>query len=334
MESQVPIIYVRELVAMLAGEGIERVDVLRDTGVPEAILGDQEASLSRFETHRVLARAAVLASPDFAIRLGHRMGPGHHGFLGHAMLCARTLRESLKTLERFAMTRGIPASFRLVEDDREGVMHFDLTVPVGRLRTQYLEWALMIALSPSLQHSRPSEAIPTSVSVTYPRPDHYLVYEQLVPCPVEFEADRNAVVFSHGVLETALVNSNTAILDFCQRRCELMLADLESGLDLSSRVRNKLLDCLPPFPSAEETARSLHMSSRMLRRSLRREGTSFRQLVQQVRRQLAQRYLGESDLTVDEVARLLGYSEPAAFSRAFKGWTGKSPTDYRRSRPD
>jgi AraC-like DNA-binding protein len=73
----------------------------------------------------------------------------------------------------------------------------------------------------------------------------------------------------------------------------------------------------------------MHMSERALRRRLQAEGTSFRILVQDVRRHLARRYLQDGGLTVDEVSRLLGYSEPAAFSRAFKRWTGQSPSACR-----
>jgi AraC-like DNA-binding protein len=68
-----------------------------------------------------------------------------------------------------------------------------------------------------------------------------------------------------------------------------------------------------------------------LRRQLHAEGTSFRRLVRQVREQLACRYLRERELTVEEVARLLGYAETAPFSRAFRSWTGQSPSDFRGS---
>ena len=331
MGTRVSIVYIRELAAFISEQGVNVSDLLRATGVSEQLLETPDATVTRFEIHRVMARAAELCQPGFSIRFGHRMRPGHHGFLGQAMMCARTLRESLKTLERFARTRGIPASFRLLEDHDVGRMFFDLTTPVGRLRTQYLEWALMIALSPCLQHSKPGEAAPRRVLLDFPQPDYRTVYDRFLPCPVEFNARRNAVVFTRKALDTELVNSNAAVLEFCERRCELILADLESGTDVSSRVRNKLLDGLPPFPTAEQTASALHMSSRVLRRRLQEEGTSFRDLVRQVRQQLACRYLQESELTIDEVARLLGYSEPAAFSRAFKSWTTRSPTGFRQS---
>lgn len=303
--------------------------MLREAGLSPHLLDEDGATVTRFDVHRVLAAAAAAGPPDFALRLGHRMRPGHHGFLGHAMMCARTLRESLRTLERFARTRGIPASYRLLERDGAAELVFDLTTPVGRLRRSYLEWALMIALAPSLQHGRPGEADPARVRLEFEQPGHAGTYGELLPCPVEFGTGGNAVVFPAAALDTALMNSNAEVLEFCRRRCELLLADLDAGAELAARVRARLLQGPPPLPDAEQTARSLHLSARALRRRLRSEGTSFRSLVRDVREQLACRYLGEGGLTVDEVSRLLGYSEPAAFSRAFKRWTGVSPSAYR-----
>jgi AraC-like DNA-binding protein len=330
LEPRISVVYLSELADYLRGQGHSRAALFEGTGLSPTCIDDPAATVTRFDVHRVLARAAELSPPDFALRLGHRMRPGHHGFLGHAMMCARTLRESLKTLERFARTRGIPATYRLVESGDGGALLFDLSTAVGRLRPRYLEWALMIALSPSHQHSRPREARPSRVRLDFTAPGHADVYEALIRCPVEFDAGRNSVSFSSAALATELVNSNAEVLEFCERRCELMLAGLSGGGGLADRVRNRLLEGLPPFPDAEETARSLHMSARALRRRLREEGTSFRHLVRQVRERLARRYLSDGGLSVDEVSRLLGYSEPAAFSRAFKLWTGESPSAFRR----
>jgi AraC-like DNA-binding protein len=329
--SGISIRYIRELADFVSELGISLPELLRSSGVPESLLSDTDATISRFACHRVLANAAKLCPRSFALRLGHRMRSGHHGFLGHAMMCARTLGESLNALERFAGTRGIPASYRIREHGDGAVLLFDLTTPVGHLRTHYLEWALMTALSPSLHDCAAREAGPTRVCLDYPEPGYREVYDELIPCPVDFDAEENAVFFTARALHTPLLNSNEAIREFCERRCELILADLETGGELSGRVRSRLLAGLPPFPTAEATAESLHISSRALRRQLHAEGTSFRRLVRQVREQLACRYLRERELTVEEVARLLGYAETAPFSRAFRSWTGQSPSDFRGS---
>ncbi len=329
--SEISIRYIRELADFVSELGMSRTELLRSSGVPESLLSDSDGAISRFACHRVLANAAKMCPQSFALRLGQRMRSGHHGFLGHAMMCARTLGESLNTLERFAGTRGIPASYRIRQHGDGAILLFELTTPVGHLRTHYLEWALMTALSPSLDECAAREAGPRRVSLDYPEPGYREVYDELIPCPIDFDAEENAIFFTTRALQTPLLNSNEAIRDFCERRCELILADLEAGGELADRVRSQLLAGLPPFPTAEATARSLHISSRALRRRLHAEGTSFRRLVQQVRKQLACRYLRECELTVDQVARLLGYAETAPFSRAFRSWTGRSPSEFRGS---
>ncbi len=329
MDAGISVTYVCELAGLLGEMGIAREDLLSRTGVPVSLLDVADATISRFACHRVLARAAELGPPGFALRLGRRMRPGHHGILGHAMICSRTVGESLKTLERFAMTRGIPASFCLVEGPRGQTLRFDLATPVGHLRREYLEWALMIAMWPVFQDPGSRRSYPYLIELDYPRPRYNEIYSELIDCPIEFERDANAIHFSAEALATPQQNTNAEVREFCERRCEMILHDLEAGGGLTDRVRNALLAGPPPLPDAETIAASLHMSSRALRRGLRRENASFRILLQQVRKQLACRYLEEHQLTIDEVARLLGYAEPPAFSRAFKKWVGVSPSGFR-----
>jgi AraC-like DNA-binding protein len=329
MGAGISVAYVRELASFLGEEGIATREFLSGTGVSPGLLEVTDAVIDRFACHRVLARAAELAPPGFALRLGRRMRPGHHGILGHAMMCSRTVGESLKTLERFAMTRGIPASFRLLEGPHGQRLQFDLAMPAGHLRREYLEWALMIALWPVFQDRGSRKSYPCLIELDYPRPRHFDIYSTLIDCAIEFECSANAIHFTDAALATPQQNTNIEVRKFCERRCELILHDLEASGGLADRVRNALLAEPPPLPDAETIAASLHMSSRALRRALRREDASFRVLLQQVRKQLACRYLAERELTVEEVARLLGYSEPPAFSRAFKKWTGSSPSGFR-----
>jgi AraC-like DNA-binding protein len=83
-------------------------------------------------------------------------------------------------------------------------------------------------------------------------------------------------------------------------------------------------------PTAEHVASLLHMSRRTLARRLEQEGTSFRSIMDDLRRGLAERYLALDDLGMSEIAVLLGFSDPAAFHRAFRRWCGQSPSEYRR----
>jgi AraC-like DNA-binding protein len=97
-------------------------------------------------------------------------------------------------------------------------------------------------------------------------------------------------------------------------------------------VRQQLVERLRDGePEQGAVARPLGLSERTLQRRLRDEGTTFGALVDDVRLELARMYLGDPELAIFEVAFLLGYSEPSAFNRAFRRWTGASPSEHRRA---
>jgi AraC-like DNA-binding protein len=107
------------------------------------------------------------------------------------------------------------------------------------------------------------------------------------------------------------------------------LAELDKD-DVEARVRRAIIDALPSgAPREAQIARSLHMGARTLQRKLHERGTSFSRLLEQVRRELAAQYVADARVPVIEISYLLGFSEPSAFSRAFKRWTGASPAVFR-----
>ncbi|NKI18703.1 helix-turn-helix transcriptional regulator [Spongiibacter sp. KMU-166] len=117
-------------------------------------------------------------------------------------------------------------------------------------------------------------------------------------------------------------------MDACIKACRELLDEISSQGSLKSCVVDVLIGSPGAFPSIEQVAKKLEMSTRSLRRKLQQEGTSYQDLLQEVRLGLAKQYLRDK-LSVEQIAELLGYSETSAFSRAFKGWTGKAPQEFR-----
>jgi AraC-like DNA-binding protein len=116
---------------------------------------------------------------------------------------------------------------------------------------------------------------------------------------------------------------------------EKVVADYLARLDSSgikAKVRSKLMEMLPAGTANEyKLANTLGLSPRSLQRKLKDEQTSYSELLEETRRQLGKQYLSDSRLSINEITYLLGFSEPASFSRAFKRWTGHSPTEYRNT---
>ncbi len=330
MKPMVPAVYMQNIIAFMEGQGISVDTLLHGTGVTQSMLQDPENRIKHALCHKILVKAfSQNTVPGYSLHYASLLKPAQHGFLGHAMMCARTVRESLKILERFAETRGFPLGYRLDEENGGAALDIELTIPVGNMRREYLEWGVTVALSIWSFDEQSDAPKPDLIELEYPEPDYTDVYQHFFDCPIKFGSARNAIHFGTSVLNRQLVNSNAAVRAFCEQRCELILSKFSSSGAMSDRVRTLLLNSPLPFPDAEGVARTLCISNRVLRRRLHEEETSFRALVMEVREHLARRYLSDATLTVEEVSRLLGYAEPPAFSRAFKKWTGLSPDPFR-----
>jgi AraC-like DNA-binding protein len=116
--------------------------------------------------------------------------------------------------------------------------------------------------------------------------------------------------------------------------CDKMLSELKLNTGVAGKVREIFLSCLGQPTSFELVAERVRMSPRTLRRKLEQEGTSFRELIDELRAHAAIKYVRDTDLTIEDVAYALGFSDAAAFRRAFRRWTKSAPYEYRRGRID
>jgi len=150
--------------------------------------------------------------------------------------------------------------------------------------------------------------------------------------PLHFGAPCDALVFDRDLLEAPLKHTNRRLHEVLQRHADALLSELPPLDLLTGRVRELVLQLLPVGKSdVRHAAERLNMSRRTLARKLKTEGASYREVVEDARHTLARRYLTMPSLDVKEIAFLLGYSETAAFSRAFRRWSGQSPLQYRDS---
>ena len=159
-------------------------------------------------------------------------------------------------------------------------------------------------------------------------------YERLLGAKVHFETERSGFVLDSAGLDVALCTPRPALLRALERSAAALLGGEPPRHTLAEQVRASLAASLARgVPRPEETARGLSMSARTLSRYLGAAGTSHQQLLDEVRAGLAHRYLVDDGRPVEEVARMLGYSEVSAFRRAFRRWYGRPPADYRASTP-
>ena len=175
------------------------------------------------------------------------------------------------------------------------------------------------------------DLVPQYFSIAHHRSGGTSEMARFVGTKVEFGADRDEFALSLDARELPLIHADSYLNDLLLKYCEAALADRRGDMSqLRTRVENAISSVLPHGKvRAEDVARSLGMSKRTLARRLSDEGLNFTEILQQLRRDLAVRYLDDRKLHVAKIAWLLGFHEVSAFTHAFKRWTGKTPREIR-----
>ena len=187
-----------------------------------------------------------------------------------------------------------------------------------------------------MQTSRPEFAsvkFPKAIRFTHKEPSYRAEYDRIFGVPLFFESDMNALCVDESFLNMKPRRTNPYLSGILTARAEALLQDLDSSKSTSSRVESLLIPVLHTGEaSVDMIAKKLALSRQTLFRKLKAEGVTFKQVLDDLRHKLALQYLNGKHCSVNETAYLVGFSEPAAFSRAFKRWTGSSPRTVRPKR--
>jgi len=173
---------------------------------------------------------------------------------------------------------------------------------------------------------------PEELRLSYAKPGYARLYTEVFGCPVHFSRPSNTLVLDRKWLGLPVKSSSFLSSQMAERMCAMQLKRQYIEHDVVHRVRYLLLEHTSTFPSAEEIASILHMTSRTLRNRLQAQGTSFQEILDNVRQQLAIDYLEQTDLGIDYICGLVGFDDSSNFRRAFRKWTGKNPSDLRAAR--
>ena len=308
--------------------------LLRHTGLPESILmpGD-DTHISGEQQLQILENGRrLLGTPDFGLRLGEQLQPSAHGPLGYLALSSPDLLSSLQALRDYLPLRLPWAAIDL--SLRDGSILCELRIQMQMdenlfARTTLAEcFAMLIQSLVEAVLGRPADE--ANISFEHPAPAHAQLYGEFLHAPVRFACQQTSYRLPAALANAANTVGDNEAYRLTQALCNKLLEQRpRSTGSMADRVRTLLL--LRPIESSTETevASYLFVSRRTLARRLGREGTGYRQIRDQFLHELARRYLLESNQTVDTVAASLGYSDAAAFRKAFRRWSGMTPREFR-----
>lgn len=325
----VPLAYAEALLELAASLAVPRERLLAAAGVSLPVLHNPTGRLSLADFHQ-LASAALLATaePALGLLLGQRLNASAHGILGYALLSSATLDKAIHFALKYYRVLGLTFDLQLVERDECLELRASESIPLAGLSRFAAEglFASLYGIARFLLGELPQGV---AVGFAYPQPEHAGRYAEVFGCAAAFEQPWHWLSLPKLYLERPMALANPATMQMCEQQCEALLATLDVRDGLLSRVRRLLLAHPGDFPDLDSAARALHISGRSLRRHLATAGTSYQQVLDQVRRSLALQYLGTTHLPLYEIAALLGFSDPSNFRRAFRKWTGRQPSDYR-----
>ena len=176
-----------------------------------------------------------------------------------------------------------------------------------------------------------SDFNPTTVEFQHDAPADTFEHRRLFRCPIKFGAPLNRLHFASSNLTLPIAKADAGLCALLDRHAEELLAKYPPRDSLVDQVRSIITtEFRGGDPSLEHVAAQLGLTPRTLQRKLQELGTSHNELLEQMRRQLAMRYLREREMAICEVAYLLGFSESSSFHRAFKRWTGLTPKEFRK----
>ncbi|MFT3927662.1 MAG: AraC family transcriptional regulator [Myxococcales bacterium] len=301
----------------------------------EARIGVQEFSdpdkrVPHDPAMHLLARAVDLCvDPGLGMKAAEQFGPSDLGVLEYAASTCATLRDAAHCATRYLRLMNDSADSRLVEKEDVAVWEFRVAEGLNQPPAAN-DFELSVYTSLARRYTGQDED-PIEVHFAHAAPTSEADYQRVFRCPVRLGMPFNAIVFPRAYLDAPLVHANAVVHATYAAHVNELLEGSRKQEGVTGRVRALVVENLSRGEaSLLWVAKAMAMSGPTLRRRLEEEGTGHRQIVDEVRRELASRYLEDRSLPISEVAFLLGFSNVASFHKAFRRWHGTGPAEFRK----
>lgn len=332
-----PVVGLRPSLQVMEGLGFSAQQCLMGTGVLARDLDDARTQVTLAQEIRFYRNCLALsADPAIGLQLGAAYGPQRYGIFGYAVLSAQTLRHGLVIAQHFGDLTF--TWFSIAHKVLGDTVHFTFAdrVEIDQDVQHVLHDRDVSAVIHGLSDAVGQPLPVTRVLLPHDGHQRSRHYRDFFKCPVEFGASGSAgstIEFKADILDVLLPHRDATASEYLRQQCQHLLSKLSNQSQLIDSVRQLLLARPGYFPDIELVAERLALSTRTLQRKLSDEGTSFQEVLDEMRFQIAKDYLTDTRLPLHEIATLLGYNEPANFTHAFKRWAKVAPNDYRRSPP-
>ena len=320
----------RLAIARLKSAGVPVAPLLRRLGLTPELIDEPEERLSVRSQIALLDEAAKALKDDcLGFTLARDFDLREIGLLYYVMASSQSLGEALKRLARYSKVTNEALVFGYREGN-ELIVSLSYSGVTRHSDRHQIEFCMFAAIR-ICRVLTGQNLVPQHFWISHHRSGANSEMARFVGTTVQFGADTDEFALNANARELPLIHADTYLNDLLLKYCEAALADRRGDTSqLRTRVENAISSLLPHGRVVvDDVARSLGMSKRTLARKLSDEGLNFTEILQQLRRDLALRYLDDRKLHVSKIAWLLGFNEVSAFTHTFKRWTGKTPSQMR-----
>lgn len=330
---QIPVSAVNKIIHAAEAAGVEPEELCRAVKLDLSTLEDADNQISFEQLIRLDEHAARLTNDDaFGLHVGEQTDVKNYGVLGYVTSNSQTYGEALNRLIRYQQirTNAVRFSMDITGADAHLAYHYLITNVSPQQRRQESEEMISTMLHVGRKITG-VEWTPREIHFEHAQPSNVSEHERIFRAPVRFNQPLTKLIFDKSVLELPLAEADLTLGSLLERQAEELLAKSPQHGVFVNQVRRLIKEGLPVGEARIETVcRKLGGSTRTLQRKLREEGTSYQELFEETQRDLSVFYLRKPEIAIGEISYLLGFSQPSAFHRAFRRWTGLTPKEFRQ----
>ncbi|TRZ54947.1 MAG: AraC family transcriptional regulator [Rhodocyclaceae bacterium] len=327
-----PAVTIAAMVHALGEENIALSDALSGIHISKGALASPSTRVSLNQIIACYSNAARLShNPQFAYQTGLGFHVTTYGMFGFAILSSTDFRHAAKFAVKYRLLAAPEMEVFFKDENERAVWTF---VPTAHPRVNAKLYRFLVDLHFGIATALHRDVMgpsfaPQELQVKFGRPTDARLYEEAFGCRVLYGQPDNKLIYDAAWLDRTPEMGNPITHSLLVTLCDELLEELNLRVGLVGKVRHVLLVNLMKPTSFDAIAKHLHMTSRTLGRKLREENTSYRKLVDELRMHMGIKYLRDTDLTIEEIAYAMGFSDAANFRRAFRRWTKGTPLKIR-----
>lgn len=330
-EPTIDIAVVRQWLEVFSSLGVDRAALLAVLDCEESVLLKRDSRIAQHRHNDMLQLGSESCGiPGIALLAGVKTNPDNLGIVGHLMMNCETLLAAGRQIVRFSSLLCESITWSVTSHADSYAIYYRQS-PAVDYSIIGAEASLASCIG-MLRFLGNKEIVPLEVIFSHPEPDYSEVYNQVFGRPVKFDGAECLISISAADAELSIPHQQPYVLELLSKHAQQLFSKLDEASRLTLQVRRMVCKNLADgYVDIEHISSRLGMSRWTLTRKLKQEGTTFNDLVKQIRCELSRQYLREDRLSVSEVGFLLGYSESSAFLRAFRSWFQCTPGEFRAS---